>query len=105
MIDSEIAYQQTNSPSRPDLGEIDDVSESGVSECICHVCLKSKERGVRRKVSRFSSYDEIVPETTKFLTDHQYFLCSPWVYAYVFKSRSWGKSPSIDDLPLDRDSL
>ena len=105
MVDSQIYFQERSPSSRYALGDIGDVSESGLSECICHVCLKSKQRGIRRKVSRFSSYDGIYPETTKSLTDHQYFLCSPFIDAYVFKSRSWGKSLSVDDLPLDRDSL
>lgn len=91
-MDSQVYFAEEIPRGRPRLGEIGDASESGVSDCVCHVCSKSKQRGVRLKASRFSSYDDLYPETTKSLTDHQYFLCAPEVHAYVFKSRAWGKS-------------
>lgn len=105
MVDSEVYYAEEGSGRKPLLDKVGDTTESDVSECLCHVCSKSKQRGVRPKTSRYSSYDEFYPETTESLTDHQYFLCPPAVYAYVFKSRDWGKSLPVDDLPLYRDIL
>lgn len=88
MVDSEVYY--ADAPTHiPLLGDVDDTPAHAVSECLCHVCLKSKQRGVRPKTSRYSSYDNLYPETTKSLTDHQYFLCPPSVWAYIFKSRAW----------------
>ena len=105
MVDSEVYCAEEDSRAKPLLGEVGDTTESDVSECLCPVCSKSKQRGVRPKTSMYSNYDELYPETTKSLTDHQYFLCPPAVQAYVFKSRKWGKSPPIDDLPSYRDIL
>ena len=96
MLDTEVYYAEEKPNRRPLLGKIDDTSAYGVSECLCHVCLRSKKSGVRRKISRYSSYDDIYMEVTKSLTDHQYFLCPPSVYAYVFKTREWGKSLLVD---------
>lgn len=100
MVDTEVYYAEEASHKRPILGNVGDTPAYGVSECLCHVCLKSKQSGIRRKISRYSSYDDLYMETTKSLTDHQYFLCPPSVYAYVFKSREWGKRLPFDDLPL-----
>lgn len=96
MVDSEVYYEEVSPSLRPQLGGVDDTLAYGVSECRCNVCLTSKQRGVRPKTSRYSSYDELYPETTKSLTDHQYFLCPPSVWAYIFKSRDWGKSLLVD---------
>lgn len=92
MVDSEVYYEEVASEHKPVLDEVDDTPAYRISECLCHVCLKSKQRGVRPKTSMYSSYDDIYPETTMSLTDHQYLLCPPSVYAYIFKSRAWGKS-------------
>ena len=105
MVDTELYYQREGSEERLSLGELDDSLESGVSECLCDVCSKSKNRGIRPKTSRFSNYDDLYPEETKTLTNHQYFICDLSVYAYVFKTRSWGKRNSADGLPLHRDNL
>ena len=99
MVDSQEYYAE-NPQNRPVLGEIGDTPAYSVSECLCHVCLKTKQRGIRPKISRYSNYDDLYPETTKALTNHQYFLCPPSVYAYIFKSRAWGKSFWADRLPL-----
>lgn len=98
MVDSQVYYAEVIPGQRPVVGNCGDNPESGVSKCLCHVCLKSKQRGIRPKISRYSNYDDLYPETTKFLTNHQYFLCAPEVHAYVFKSRSWGKSFPVDEL-------
>ena len=98
MVDSQIYYAEVNPEMRLILDDGGDTSESGVSKCLCQVCVKSKRRGVRPRTSRYSNYDDLYPETTKSLTKHQYFLCAPEVYAYVFKSRAWGKNPLVKEL-------
>ncbi len=104
MVDSEVYYEGFEK-ERPFLGEIGDTLPYSVSECLCRVCLKTKQRGVRPRSSRYSDYDDLYPETTKSLTNHQYFLCPPSVYAYIFKSRAWGKSFRADRLPLYQNNL
>lgn len=101
MVDSEVYYMEVasaKSAPRPILGDCGDTTEFGVSKCLCHVCLNSKQRGIQPKISRYSNYDDLFPETTKSLTNHQYFLCAPEVHAYVFKSRAWGKGLLVDEL-------
>lgn len=95
MVDSEVHYAEGRL-DKPILGEVDDTPAHGVSECLCYVCLKSRQHRVRPKTSRYSSYDEIYPETAKSLTNHQYSLCPPSVFAYIFKSRAWGKTFLVD---------
>ncbi|MCJ1458205.1 hypothetical protein MMC28_008576 [Mycoblastus sanguinarius] len=67
---------------------MDDVAR-GISQCLCHVCLKYKDRTGRMKASAFTDYDFIIPKKTKELTSHQYFLCPPGINAYVFSDRAW----------------
>ena len=105
MVDSEVYYAENSSYDRPITGELYDTLDSDVSECLCRVCLKTKKRGIHPKASRYSSYDGIDPKTTKSLTDHQYFLCAPAVYAYIFKLRAWRKSFLIPNIPLHWDGL
>ena len=100
MVDTEVYFAEVDPTKRPDLGKVGDTPTTGISDCLCHVCLKSNRRGIGRKTSKYSAYDEIDLETTKHLTDHQYFLCPPSVYAYLFKNRDWGK-----DLPICQPSL
>lgn len=92
MVDSQVYYAEEAPGNRPVVGELGDTPESGVSECLCQACSKSKQRVISHKTAKFSSYDDLYPETKNSLTPHQYFLCAPSVYAYVFKSRAWGKS-------------
>lgn len=69
MVDSQVYFAEMDSYDRPSTGELDDALESDVPECLCHVCLKNKQRGIRPKPSRFSNYDGFDPKTTKSLTD------------------------------------
>ena len=73
---------------------MDDVAR-GISQCLCHVCLKYKDRTGRMKASAFTDYDFIIPKKTKELTSHQYFLCPPGINAYVFSDRAWGKRATV----------
>ena len=105
MVDTELYYKEECPEYRPSVGELNDIFGSGVSECYCDVCSNSKTRGIRPKTPRFSNYDDLYPEETKTLTNHQYFICGSEVYAYIFKNRAWGKRNSADGLPLHRDNL
>ena len=95
MVDTESYYTKSALATRPSLGGINDITAGGVTDCLCHVCLKFRDR-TQAKVSPFVSYDGIYPEVTKGLTAHQYFLCSDRITAYVLKARSWRKQyPSL----------
>jgi hypothetical protein len=61
-----------------------------VSDCPCHICSKNKKEKVQ-KTAIFDRYDNITPKTDPTLTNHQYFLCSKQIHAFVFKTRTWGK--------------
>ena len=96
MVDTETYYSKSTLATRPSLGGINDITAGGVTDCLCHVCLKFRDR-TQAKVSPFVSYDGIYPEVTKALTAHQYSLCSDRITAYVLKVRSWRKQhPSLE---------
>ena len=64
MVDAEMYFEELGETARPILGDLDDTLAHSVSGCLYHVCLKSKQRGTRQKTSRYSTYDELYPETT-----------------------------------------
>ena len=99
MVDTQLFYaEEALDGQMPVLDNVNDKMAHGISTCLCDVCLKSQQRGVRRTSSRFSSYEFLYPETTDSLTDHQYFLCHASVRAYRFKHRDWSKSLLSDHL-------
>jgi hypothetical protein len=61
-----------------------------VSDCPCHICSESKNEKLQ-KTAIFDRYDNITPKNQPTLTNHQCFLCAKQVYAFVFKTRTWGK--------------
>jgi hypothetical protein len=66
-----------------------------VSDCPCHICNDNENEKVQ-KTAIFDKYDNITRKNCHTLTDHQYFLCAKQIYAFVFKTRTWGKQ----DLPV-----
>ena len=99
MVDTQLFYPQVAAEGeKPVLDNVNDKMAHGISTCLCDVCLKSQQREVRRTTSRFSSYEFLYPEKTDSLTDHQYFLCNSWVWAYRFKHRDWSKNLLSDHL-------
>jgi hypothetical protein len=61
------------------------------SDCACPICIKKTEH--LKLDSKFTdiNYNGITNIHTKRLTDHHYFLCPKEIYAFIFKTRSWGK--------------
>lgn len=72
---------------------MDDVTHPSGPKMICK-CIQCNERIYKHAVKpKFSGYSRINPlAEDNHLTDHQYFLCDSVVEAFVFKTRSWGKS-------------
>jgi hypothetical protein len=64
-----------------------------VSDCPCHICNENKNEKAQ-KTGIFDGYDNITKKRPT-LTDHQYFLCAKQIYAFVFKTRTWGKQGLI----------
>jgi hypothetical protein len=71
-----------------------------VSDCPCHICNENKNEKAQKTVV-FDNYDKITPKNRSTLTDHQYFLCAKQIYAFVFKTRTWGKQglTSLSSVP------
>jgi hypothetical protein len=65
---------------------------SWVSDCTCHVCNnRRKASEVTTNKLAFAKFHEIFPEDVDELDDETYYLLPPTIYAYVFKTRTWGK--------------
>jgi hypothetical protein len=67
----------------------DTVSEAML--CYCSACEDKKGDGNRKKHS-FSDYDDINPNSTSQLTEHQYFLLTRIIFGYGLESMRWGAS-------------
>jgi hypothetical protein len=39
----------------------------------------------------FSDYNDINPQETRELSEHQYLLCSPHMFGFILKDRSYGE--------------
>ena len=68
MVDSEACRADVASTKMPFLGDVGDTMVCGVSECLCRMCYKSKQSSFHRKPSRYSRYNVLDPEKTRFLT-------------------------------------
>lgn len=90
MVDSETYYTIDQPDSRPALGKAPDGMPNGVSQCLCPVYLKYNIGASKRKNTKFNEYDNIYPEKTNKLTEHQYLICSGAVMAFVMDAREWG---------------
>ncbi|KAL8921843.1 MAG: hypothetical protein Q9172_003805 [Xanthocarpia lactea] len=89
MADSESYYMHVSPKSKPMLGLLSDGVPQAVHQCWCTICLRNKAGVDMRKTSKYSEYDDIIPEKTKELTPHQYLLCSDSVNAFFMKTRTW----------------
>lgn len=57
--------------------------------CACSLC---EDQIYRHAVKpRFTEYSRFSPFDVEELTEHQYFICSMEVQAFVFKLRKWGE--------------
>jgi len=60
------------------------------SDCRCHTCNDNKNE-MEQKTPIFDHYDRITRKDSPALTNRQYLLCPKKVWAFVFKTRTWGK--------------
>lgn len=86
MVDTESAYKDEY--DRPGFLEADNERFVGFNDCFCPVCIKSQDRNSDIP-AKFADYDDIWPLLREKLTNHQYFLCTREVPAFVFRVRSW----------------
>jgi hypothetical protein len=65
--------------------------QNWVTDCPCSVCEQRKEVAKRKKKTYiFGEYHGITPEEKKELDPHRYFLLPRKLWAFVFKTRTWG---------------
>ncbi len=69
--------------------------------CQCDRCGKLiYQHAVQPKFSGYSRFD---PSVVEELSEHQYFICDASVSVFVFKLRSWGESPWMqNELPVPK---
>lgn len=90
MSDLETFYE-TTSFARPELlGESD--CRKFYSDCACIVCQKRAVAGKGDFKATFDDYNRIVPSEKRELKPNMYLLCPSYLWAYVFKLRTWRRS-------------
>ncbi|KAL1605010.1 hypothetical protein SLS60_004553 [Paraconiothyrium brasiliense] len=62
-----------------------------VSDCTCSVCAHNRDMAADKKTTVFEDYDSLPPKTRDELDAEQYLLLPSHVYAYVFRTRTWGR--------------
>lgn len=93
-------YYAENQDSRREHLEGSDLRR-WTNDCVCSVC---KQRSIKLETgtqSMFESYSKITRLRTSQLSDHKYLLCPFEVPAFVFKTRSWGKTLLNSERVLD----
>lgn len=64
--------------------------KSWVTDCSCIVCWRRKEESSTTEEA-FGEYHGIYPGDKDTLTPHQLFLLPAIIWAFVFKTRTWGQ--------------
>lgn len=88
------AYYEHRPESREKLSTLKKAFQSsGPIGCTCSVCADNNaaKSNYDPASALFVNYDDILPETVKRLTPHQYFVSGQSIPAYVFKTRDWRK--------------
>jgi hypothetical protein len=93
MVDMNAFYEQ-NPHRRPEhMDEKSDI-RGWISDCTCPVCSGRREAKSDQAISMFADYT-ILPKVDKQwdygLEDHRALLLPGQVWAYVFRTRSWGR--------------
>lgn len=90
MVDMNKYYAGIDS-TRPDVSWLQP-AKSWITDCSCFVCRRrNKERSqAKAEGEPFEDYHGIYPKDNKSLTPHQYFLLPPKIWAFIFKTRTWG---------------
>lgn len=93
MFDAEtlLREQDYNSNLKPEITPTDTVTRptKPLKICACSLC---QDQIYRHAVDpKFTEYSRFNPVDVEGLTEHQYFICSKQVQAFVFKLRRWGE--------------
>lgn len=89
MVDMD-AYFEAFPDARPATISSSADSRIWVSDCPCPVCTNRRDAASGRKTTPFERFVELPPKTRNELQDDQYLLLPSHVYAYVFRTRTWG---------------
>jgi hypothetical protein len=95
MVDMKKYYSDIDSkkenPSKPTIPALRS-EKTWVTDCTCVVCRKRKEDVSRSKptLQLFADFYRLFPEHAK-LEPHKLFLLPHKLWAFVFKTRTWGK--------------
>jgi hypothetical protein len=92
MVDMKKYYSDIDFSRRP-IVTANAPDKSWVTDCACVVCRRRKEEAAQSewKTEIFGDYHRIYPESYKSLKAHKYFLLPHKLWAFVFKTRTWGK--------------
>lgn len=89
------AYYAENPISRPTLMGHSADKRTWISDCTCSVCSHRRDNNMEKSSAPFESIYAIYPKNDQILKDLQAFLLPNKIWAYAFRTRSWGMfSPS-----------
>ena len=63
--------------------------------CLCPKCDELRGKEEKYIGTTFYHYDDIDPDETKELSEHQYLLCMPFMFGFILKDRRYGKLYSL----------
>jgi hypothetical protein len=96
MVDMKKYYSDIDSkklsPTKPTIPSLRS-EKTWVTDCTCVVCRRRKEEEARstRSMEIFADFYRIFPEHAE-LRPHKLFLLPHKLWAFVFKTRTWGKN-------------
>ena len=79
---------------RPNLVDPGLDSRTWVTDCTCNTCHKRRQNHEQKAKAIWADYDLIQVADLDKLTEHMQFLLPPVIWAFVFKTRSWGEFPN-----------
>jgi hypothetical protein len=99
MVDMD-AYFEASPHMRPVVMGNNSDSRTWVSDCTCSVCANKRDLVAEKETAIFENFESLPPKTRDELDDEQYLLLPSHVYAYVFRTRTWGMHSSNPFLSL-----
>jgi hypothetical protein len=88
-VDSKLDLGYTSTSTKP-IVSWSRPDQNWVTDCSCSVCEQRKEETQSKKPEMFERYHGLTPEEEKKLDPHRYFLLPRKLWAFVFKTRTWG---------------
>jgi hypothetical protein len=90
MVDMD-AYYADDADNVPDLMDPTTDVRAWISDCTCSVCSSRRDVVADKRITLFSDYEIYFKNKPEFkLQDHQYLLLPRSIWAYVFRTRTWG---------------